>query len=60
AQVVSAVNTAGGAEYRIVTAAPAPGARPVEPSLEDGYAALLAADSTTRDNRTLRDEMTDT
>ncbi|MFD7088786.1 ATP-binding cassette domain-containing protein [Streptomyces sp. NPDC059896] len=60
AQVVSAVNTAGEAEYRIVTATPAPGARPVEPSLEDGYAALLAADSTTRDNRTLRDEMTGT
>ncbi|MGW2561999.1 ATP-binding cassette domain-containing protein [Streptomyces sp. NPDC001514] len=42
-EVVSAVTTAEGAEYRIVTTAPPAGARPVEPSLEDGYAALLAA-----------------
>ncbi|GAA3492349.1 ATP-binding cassette domain-containing protein [Streptomyces cremeus] len=46
AQVVSAVTTAAGeAEYRVVTATPPAGARPAEPSLEDGYAALLATDT---------------
>ena len=60
AQVVSAVSTAGEAEYRIVTAAPPAGARPVEPSLEDGYAALLAADSALAHTRTLRNEVADT
>ncbi|MFI1966125.1 ATP-binding cassette domain-containing protein [Streptomyces pathocidini] len=44
ADVVSAVATPDGPEYRIVTSAPPAGARPVEPSLEDGYAALLRAD----------------
>ncbi|MCZ1011832.1 ATP-binding cassette domain-containing protein [Streptomyces lydicus] len=44
AEVVSAVTTAGGTEYRIVTTTPPAGARPVEPSIEDGYAALLGAD----------------
>ncbi|MFJ8648226.1 ABC transporter ATP-binding protein [Streptomyces sp. NPDC093546] len=47
AEVVSAVTTAEGTEYRIVTTTPPAGARPVEPSLEDGYAALLAADGAT-------------
>ncbi|MDC0772900.1 ATP-binding cassette domain-containing protein [Streptomyces sp. HD] len=60
AQVVSAVSTAGEAEYRVVTATPPGGARPVEPSLEDGYAALLAADSTLHHTRTLRNEVADT
>ncbi|MFJ4825649.1 ABC transporter ATP-binding protein [Streptomyces bacillaris] len=61
AQVVSAVTTpAGEAEYRIVTATPPPGARPVEPSLEDGYAALLATDSAHRGSRSHgRKEITD-
>ncbi|GHH40759.1 ABC transporter ATP-binding protein [Streptomyces candidus] len=66
AQVVSAVTTpAGDAEYRVVTATPPPGGRPVEPSLEDGYAALLAADTagrgvSTRDrNRDGRNEVTE-
>ncbi|MFF9075080.1 ABC transporter ATP-binding protein [Streptomyces sp. NPDC014735] len=44
AEVVSAVTTSAGTEYRIVTTSPPAGARPVEPSLEDGYAALLGAD----------------
>ncbi|MFC7886357.1 ATP-binding cassette domain-containing protein [Streptomyces sp. NPDC057376] len=43
AEVVSAVATADGPEYRIVTPTPPAGSRPVEPSLEDGYAALLGA-----------------
>ncbi|MFC7894830.1 ATP-binding cassette domain-containing protein [Streptomyces sp. NPDC057381] len=43
AEVVSAVATADGPEYRIVTTTPPAGSRPVEPSLEDGYAALLGA-----------------
>ncbi|MFI0039852.1 ATP-binding cassette domain-containing protein [Streptomyces mutabilis] len=43
AEVVSAVATAEGAQYRIVTTTPPAGSRPVEPSLEDGYAALLGA-----------------
>ncbi|MEU1055439.1 ATP-binding cassette domain-containing protein [Streptomyces sp. NPDC005876] len=43
AEVVGAVATADGPEYRIVTTTPPAGARPVEPSLEDGYAALLGA-----------------
>ncbi|MFE9931922.1 ATP-binding cassette domain-containing protein [Streptomyces sp. NPDC005533] len=43
AEVVSAVATAEGSEYRIVTPRPPAGAHPVEPSLEDGYAALLGA-----------------
>ncbi|MFF4605287.1 ATP-binding cassette domain-containing protein [Streptomyces sp. NPDC001339] len=43
AEIVSAVTTAEGPEYRIVTATPPTGAQPVEPSLEDGYAALLNA-----------------
>ncbi|MFI9050788.1 ATP-binding cassette domain-containing protein [Streptomyces sp. NPDC053427] len=47
AEVVSAVTTAEGPEYRIVTTRPPEGARPVEPSLEDGYAALLCADGRT-------------
>ncbi|MFD7461721.1 MULTISPECIES: ATP-binding cassette domain-containing protein [unclassified Streptomyces] len=41
ADVVSAVTTADGPEYRVVASAPPPGARPVQPTLEDGYAALL-------------------
>ncbi|MFF4951174.1 ABC transporter ATP-binding protein [Streptomyces chattanoogensis] len=48
AEVVSAVTTTEGPEYRIVTTDPPAGARPVEPSLEDGYAALLCADGTPR------------
>ncbi|MFI9625602.1 ATP-binding cassette domain-containing protein [Streptomyces sp. NPDC052042] len=48
AEVVSAVTTSTGTEYRVVTTTPPAGARPVEPSLEDGYAALLAADVRTR------------
>lgn len=48
AEVVSAVTTAEGPEYRIVTTDPPAGARPVEPSLEDGYAALLSADGVAR------------
>lgn len=44
AEVVSAVTSSAGTEYRIVTTSPPTGARPVEPSLEDGYAALLGAD----------------
>ncbi|MFJ1614808.1 ABC transporter ATP-binding protein [Streptomyces sp. NPDC088251] len=47
-EVVSAVATSAGTEYRIVTTTPPAGARPVEPSLEDGYAALLGADGRTR------------
>ncbi|MCM3886090.1 ABC transporter ATP-binding protein [Frankia sp. R82] len=39
--VVSAQNAAGGIRYRIVTDQPPVGATPVEPTLEDGYVALL-------------------
>ncbi|MEE1786412.1 ATP-binding cassette domain-containing protein [Streptomyces sp. SP17BM10] len=46
AEVVSAVTTAEGTEYRLVTTTPPDGARPVEASLEDGYAALVAAPGT--------------
>ena len=53
AEVVSAVATADGPEYRIVTTNPPPGARPVEPSLEDGYAALLCADRAVYPNSTI-------
>jgi ABC-2 type transport system ATP-binding protein len=59
AEVVSAVTTAGAAEYRIVTTTPPAAARPVEPSLEDGYAALLAADGALHRTRTLRNEVSD-
>ncbi|MEU9759596.1 ATP-binding cassette domain-containing protein [Streptomyces sp. NPDC047985] len=52
AEVVSAVTTSAGTEYRIVTTTPPAGARPVEPSLEDGYAALLGADVRTRPTST--------
>ncbi|GAA3137921.1 ABC transporter ATP-binding protein [Planomonospora alba] len=52
AEVVSAVTTAEGSEYRIVTAVPPAGARPIAPSLEDGYAALLAADGAARPSTT--------
>ncbi|QPP06104.1 ATP-binding cassette domain-containing protein [Streptomyces bathyalis] len=48
AEVVSAVTTAQGAQYRVITTDPPPGARPVEPSLEDGYAALLGAHGAAR------------
>ncbi|SCK48524.1 ABC transporter ATP-binding protein [Streptomyces sp. WMMB 322] len=48
AEVVSAVTTALGAQYRVITNDPPAGARPVEPSLEDGYAALLGADGAAR------------
>ncbi|MFF2330191.1 MULTISPECIES: ABC transporter ATP-binding protein [unclassified Streptomyces] len=44
AEVVSAVTTSEGTEYRVVTTTPPTRARPVEPTLEDGYAALLDAD----------------
>ncbi|MER5987299.1 ATP-binding cassette domain-containing protein [Streptomyces sp. NPDC001787] len=54
AEVVSAVTRAEGTEYRIVTTAPPAGARPVEPSLEDGYAALLRADGATQHPPTVR------
>ncbi|MFW5417288.1 ABC transporter ATP-binding protein [Nocardiopsis sp. CNT-189] len=37
---VALVNTAG-AVHRVIAAEPPPGARPVEPTLEDGYVALL-------------------
>ncbi|MFF9169395.1 MULTISPECIES: ATP-binding cassette domain-containing protein [unclassified Streptomyces] len=43
ADVVSALTTADGPRYRVVASAPPPGARPVQPTLEDGYAALLRA-----------------
>ncbi|MGW4561589.1 ATP-binding cassette domain-containing protein [Streptomyces sp. NPDC004561] len=54
AEVVNAVTTARGTEYRIVTNHPPAGARPVEPSLEDGYAALLGADGAARRTSTQR------
>ncbi|OUC99528.1 ATP-binding cassette domain-containing protein [Streptomyces swartbergensis] len=43
AEVVSAVTTSAGPEYRVVADAAPTGARPVPPTLEDGYAALLKA-----------------
>ncbi|MFD9961229.1 ABC transporter ATP-binding protein [Amycolatopsis sp. NPDC058986] len=39
--VVNATNTAEGTEYRVVGPVPPPGARPVAPTLDDGYVALL-------------------
>ena len=45
--VVNATVTGQGTEYRVVSTAPPPGARPVPPTLEDGYVALLQ--STSRD-----------
>ncbi|MDI3388686.1 ATP-binding cassette domain-containing protein [Streptomyces sp. B-S-A8] len=54
AEVVSAVTTAEGTDYRIVTTDPPPGARPVEPSLEDGYAALLGAHGAPRHDQDSR------
>jgi ABC-type multidrug transport system ATPase subunit len=39
--VVNAQATDAGMEYRVVTDRPGPGADPVEPTLEDGYVALL-------------------
>jgi ABC-type multidrug transport system ATPase subunit len=54
AEVVSAVTTTQGSEYRIVTTTPPAGARPVEPTLEDGYAALLGAAVATRPGSALR------
>ncbi|MZF87640.1 ATP-binding cassette domain-containing protein [Streptomyces sp. SID5643] len=59
AEVVSAVTTAEGSEYRIVTTAPPAGAVPVEPSLEDGYAALLSADGTVRHTSPWTSEVAD-
>ncbi|MGH3748505.1 MAG: ABC transporter ATP-binding protein, partial [Micromonosporaceae bacterium] len=41
--VVNAITTAAGVERRVVTPRPPPGCNPVEPTLEDGYAALLLA-----------------
>lgn len=38
--VVNATNTAGGTEYRVVGPVPPPEARPVAPTLDDGYVAL--------------------
>ncbi|MFF9814345.1 ATP-binding cassette domain-containing protein [Streptomyces sp. NPDC014006] len=43
ADVVSALTTADGPQYRVVASVPPPDARPVQPTLEDGYAALLRA-----------------
>ena len=39
--VVNAVAGPEGTEYRVISENPVPGARQVEPSLEDGYAALV-------------------
>lgn len=39
--VVNASATGQGTEYRVVSPAPPPGALPVQPTLEDGYMALL-------------------
>lgn len=39
--VVNASATGHGTEYRVVSPAPPPGALPVQPTLEDGYMALL-------------------
>lgn len=39
--VVNAVAKPGGTEHRVVSERPVPGAQPVEPTLEDGYAALV-------------------
>lgn len=39
--VVNASATGGGTEYRVVSPVPPPGGRPVQPTLEDGYVALL-------------------
>jgi len=39
--VVNASATGQGTEYRVVSSTPPPGARPVQPTLEDGYVALL-------------------
>jgi ABC-2 type transport system ATP-binding protein len=39
--VVNASATGQGTEYRVVSSAPPPGALPVQPTLEDGYMALL-------------------
>ncbi|MER2208102.1 MAG: ABC transporter ATP-binding protein, partial [Rhodococcus sp. (in: high G+C Gram-positive bacteria)] len=45
ATVVNAVTQAGGTEYRVVSPTAVPGGQRVEPSLEDGYVALLQNDS---------------
>ncbi|GAA1231635.1 ABC transporter ATP-binding protein [Prauserella halophila] len=45
ATVVNAVTQTGSTDYRVVSPAPVPGARLVDPSLEDGYVALLQNDS---------------
>ncbi|HEY2765376.1 MAG TPA: ATP-binding cassette domain-containing protein [Pseudonocardiaceae bacterium] len=41
ATVVNAVTTPAGTEYRVVSPRAVTGGKPVEPTLEDGYAALL-------------------
>ena len=48
ADVVSAATTSAGAEYRMVADAAPAGGRPAEPTLEDGYAALLRDHAPTR------------
>ncbi|WP_431034440.1 ABC transporter ATP-binding protein [Streptomyces sp. P6-2-1] len=59
-QIVGAVTHAGETEYRLVSPTPPPGGRPVEPSLDDGYAALLAADSASSTKLLPATERTDT
>lgn len=43
--VVNVTNTGSGTEYRLVGPTPPAGARPVSPTLDDGYAALLKSAS---------------
>jgi ABC-2 type transport system ATP-binding protein len=47
--VVNASTTAEGTEYRVVGEQPPTGAEPVEPTLEDGYVALLQAHRETQE-----------